>query len=48
MIAVIQTFVYSNACNEHLVWSAILLLLLTCGAGTISLDYVIARAYKTA
>jgi putative oxidoreductase len=48
MIAVIQTFVYPNAYNEHLVWSAILLLLLTRGAGAISLDYVLARAYRTA
>ena len=31
--AVIQTFVYPNAYNEHLVWGAILVLLLTRGPG---------------
>jgi putative oxidoreductase len=41
MIAVIQTFVYPNAYNEHLVWGAILLLLLTRGPGVFSLDYLI-------
>lgn len=45
MIAVIQTFVYPNAYNEHLVWGAILVLLLTRGPGVFSLDYLIARAY---
>ena len=43
MIAVIQTFVYPNAYNDHLTWSAILLLLLTRGAGVFSLDYLIDR-----
>ena len=43
MIAVIQIFVYPNAYNEHLVWGAILLLLLTRGAGTISIDHLISR-----
>jgi putative oxidoreductase len=43
MIAVIQTFVYPNAYNEHLVWGAILLLLLTRGPGVVSLDYLIER-----
>jgi hypothetical protein len=33
---------------DHLVWSAILLLRLTRGAGVMSLDYALARAYKTA
>lgn len=41
MIAVIQTFVYPNAYNDHLAWGAILLLLLTRGAGVVSLDYLI-------
>jgi putative oxidoreductase len=44
MIAVIQTFVYPNAYNEHLVWGSILVLLLTRGPGVFSLDHVIARA----
>ena len=43
MIAVIQTFVYPNAYNEHLVWGAILVLLLTRGPGIFSVDYLIGR-----
>jgi putative oxidoreductase len=43
MIAVIQIFVYPNAYNEHLVWGAILVLLLTRGPGVISLDHLIVR-----
>ena len=42
-IAVIQTFVYPNAYTDHLTWGAILLLLLTRGAGVFSLDYLIDR-----
>lgn len=45
MIAVIQTFVYPNAYNEHLVWGSILLLLLTRGPGVFSIDYLIARRF---
>jgi putative oxidoreductase len=43
MIAVIQTFVYPSAWVEHLVWTSILLFLLTRGGGALSLDYVIGR-----
>ena len=43
MIAVIQIFVYPNAYNEHLVWGAILVLLLTRGPGVFSVDHLIAR-----
>ena len=43
MIVVIQTFVYPNAYNEHLVWGAILVLLLTRGPGVFSVDYLINR-----
>jgi putative oxidoreductase len=43
MLAVIQTFVYPNAFQDHLVWGAILLLLLTRGPGVFSLDYLIER-----
>jgi putative oxidoreductase len=43
MIAVIQTFVYPNAWVEHLVWSSILLFLITRGPGAISLDHFLAR-----
>ena len=45
MIAVIQTFVYPNAYNDHLVWGSILLLLLTRGPGVFSLDHLIERYY---
>ena len=38
MIAVIQVFVYPNAWSEHLMWASILTLLLSRGAGAISLD----------
>ena len=43
MITVIQTFVYPNAYNDHLVWGSILLLLLTRGPGVFSVDYLIER-----
>jgi len=43
MIAVIQCFVYPNAWPEHLTWASILVFLLTRGAGSISLDRLIAR-----
>jgi putative oxidoreductase len=43
MIIVIQTFVYPNAWIEHLVWTSILLFLLTRGGGALSLDHLIAR-----
>jgi putative oxidoreductase len=46
MIAVIQTFVYPNAYNDHLVWGAILVLVLTRGPGVFSLDYLIERAVR--
>jgi putative oxidoreductase len=39
----IQLFVYPQAWHEHLVWGAILLFLLTRGAGTVSLDHLISR-----
>jgi putative oxidoreductase len=41
MILVVQTFVYPNAYNDHLVWGSILLLLLTRGPGVFSIDYLI-------
>lgn len=45
MIAVIQTFVYPNAWTEHLVWSSILVFLLTRGPGILSLDHLIDRYF---
>jgi putative oxidoreductase len=41
MIITIQLFVYPQAWPEHLVWGSILLLLLTRGAGAISIDRLI-------
>jgi putative oxidoreductase len=41
MIMTIQLFVYPQAWPEHLVWSSILVFLLTRGPGTISLDRMI-------
>lgn len=46
MIMVIQLFVYPSAWSEHLTWGSILLVLLTRGAGTVSLDHLIARAWE--
>jgi len=45
MIVVIQTFVYPNAWIEHLVWSSILVLLLTRGPGILSLDHLVDRYF---
>lgn len=45
MIAVIQTFVYPNAWTEHLVWSSILVFLLTRGPGALSMDYLAGRYF---
>ena len=42
-IVTIQLFVYPQAWHEHLVWGAILLFLLTRGAGAVSLDHLISR-----
>ena len=44
MIGTIQCFVYPSAWPEHLIWSSILLYLLTRGAGAISIDHLIAEA----
>ena len=48
MIATIQLFVYPQAWTEHLVWASILSLLLTRGAGAISLDHVVAGTLASA
>lgn len=42
MTFVIQTFVYPENWSEHLLWAAILLSVLTRGAGLLSVDHVIA------
>ena len=43
MIAVIQLFVYPEAWPTHLQWSAMMLILLSRGAGTLSLDHLLWR-----
>ena len=43
MVLIIQTFVYPQAWTEHLLWASILFLLLTRGAGALSVDYLIER-----
>lgn len=46
MVFVIQTFVYPDAWNEHLLWASVLVYLLSRGAGPISLDALLARTFK--
>ena len=43
MILTIQLFVYPQAWPEHLVWTSILVFLLTRGPGLLSLDHAISR-----
>lgn len=43
MILTIQLFVFPQAWPEHLTWTAILLVLLTRGAGALSVDRLLAR-----
>ena len=43
MISVIQIFVYPQAWTDNLLWGSILVLLLTRGAGALSLDHLIER-----
>ena len=45
-IAVMQLFVYPSAWTENLVWTSILLMLITRGAGALSLDFVIDRYFE--
>lgn len=47
MIITIQLFVYPNAWIEHLVWTSLLLVLLTRGAGTFSLDHLLVRRLRS-
>jgi putative oxidoreductase len=42
----IQTFVYPNAYNDHLVWGSILAVVLTRGPGVFSLDYLTERIVR--
>lgn len=43
MILMIQLFVFPQAWPEHLTWTALLLVLLTRGAGAVSVDHVLGR-----
>jgi putative oxidoreductase len=43
MIFMIQTFVYPQAWTEHLIWTSLLLLILTRGPGVLSLDHLFDR-----
>ena len=43
MVAVIQFFVYPNGWPEHILWFALLFLLLARGPGALSLDHLIWR-----
>jgi putative oxidoreductase len=46
MVLVIQTLVYPQAWIEHLLWSSVLVLLLTRGPGALSLDHIVARRLR--
>lgn len=45
MTVVIQTFVYSQNWPDRLVWTALLLPIVTRGAGALSLDHLLARRF---
>lgn len=47
MAAVIQLFVYPEAWVERITWVTLLVLLLTRGAGVLSLDYLIERWFSS-
>ncbi|TIU32970.1 MAG: DoxX family protein [Mesorhizobium sp.] len=47
VVSVIQIFVYPENWAEHLLWSSLLLLVLTRGASVFSLDCVAARVLST-
>jgi putative oxidoreductase len=48
VVSVIQIFVYPENWAEHLLWAALLLLVLTRGAGGFSLDYLAVRLFRNA
>ena len=47
MVFVIEAFVYPEDWLQHLAWAAMLLFILTRGPGPLSVDYLIARAWKS-
>ena len=44
--ATIQIFVYPQNWAEHLMWASLLLLILSRGAGVVSLDYIAGRFFR--
>jgi putative oxidoreductase len=46
MVGVIQVLVYPRAWVEHLLWTSVLLTLLTRGSGVVSTDYIISAAMR--
>jgi putative oxidoreductase len=46
MTFVIQTFVYPDLWVTHLMWTSILLFILTRGPGTLSLDHLLAKRWR--
>ena len=46
MTTVIEIFVYPQAWPTHIQWAAMLLILLTRGAGTLSIDYLLWRRFS--
>jgi putative oxidoreductase len=47
VVATIQIFVYPGHWAEHLMWAALLLLVLARGAGAVSLDHLAARLFPS-
>jgi putative oxidoreductase len=47
MTAVIEIFVYPQAWPTHIQWAAMLLVLLCRGAGTVSLDHLLCRWFRS-
>ena len=45
MVAIIEIFVYPQAWVEHLLWTSVLVVLLTRGPGVLSLDHLIERYF---
>ncbi|MCA1370470.1 DoxX family membrane protein [Bradyrhizobium sp. BRP14] len=46
VVATIQIFVYPDHWVEHLMWTTLLLLILSRGAGVISVDHLVARRIR--
>ncbi|WEX90651.1 DoxX family membrane protein [Sinorhizobium garamanticum] len=46
VVATIQIFVYPDHWAEHLMWTSLLLLILSRGAGVLSVDHLVARRIR--